>query len=60
LFEEHKQKSEDEVADVHAIKVYVGVEIQLPSFLVLALDDVSSQLHAPAAFPPGKYNFITP
>jgi len=48
------KKGEDEVADVHAIKVYVGVKTQFPSFLVLALDYVSSQLHAPATFPPVK------
>ena len=52
-FESYK-KGKDEVADVQAIKVYVGVELQLPSFLVLALNDVSSQLYALAAFAPGK------
>ena len=45
---------QDAVADVQAIKVYGGVKLKLPSFLVLALDDMSSQLHALAAFPAGK------
>jgi len=33
----------------HAMKRYCGVEVYLHTFLTLALDGVSCQLHAPAA-----------
>ena len=37
---------------VHTRKEHGGVDIQLYSFLTLALDGVGSQLHAAAAVPP--------
>jgi hypothetical protein len=33
---------------------YGGVEVQLNSFLILALDGATGQLFAPAALSPGK------
>jgi hypothetical protein len=36
----------------HAMKAYGGVEIYFHAFLTSALDDVSSQPHAPAALFP--------
>jgi len=33
---------------------YGGVEVQLNSFLISALDGVTDQLFAPAALPPAK------
>jgi hypothetical protein len=38
----------------HAMKAYWGVEVELHAFLISALAEVSGQLHAPAALPPGK------
>jgi hypothetical protein len=38
----------------HAMKTYWGVEVQLHAFLTSALEEVSGQLHAPAALPPVK------
>jgi hypothetical protein len=37
-----------------------GVDIQLYSFLTLALSGVGSQIHAPAAVPPGKRALLYP
>jgi hypothetical protein len=43
-----------EVVPKHAMKVHGEVTVQLQSFLTSALDGVSGQLHAPAAFSPQK------
>jgi hypothetical protein len=36
------------------MKAYWEMEVQRHAFLTSALDEVSGQLHAPAALPPGK------
>jgi hypothetical protein len=36
------------------MKAYVGVEVWIHIFLILALLEVSGQFHAPVALPPGK------
>jgi hypothetical protein len=43
-------KSKGTVVLVHAMKAYVGLEVQLHSFLTLALK-ASGQLHFPATSP---------
>jgi hypothetical protein len=43
---------------VHVTKAYERVEVKLHSFLILALDEITDQLHIPAAFPPDKIAFI--
>jgi hypothetical protein len=36
------------------MKPYVGVDVQIRIFLTSALLEVSGQLHAPTALPPGE------
>jgi len=42
------------------MQVYWGVEALCHSFLTLAPVEVSIQLHAPAALPPGEKDLHTP
>jgi len=39
---------------VHNTKAYEEVEVQLHSFLISSLDEVSDHFHAPVALTPGK------